>query len=420
MMTTNLWIAIAALLAIALVIIWWPYFRNTKIQASQVNIRSQANTLSYQQSLLKLEQQIADQQISQAEFDTLTTELGRKLIQDEATQERQLKVGKRTMMWPITASILTIALSTTLYLKLGASERLATIAQASDANPHSGLTPEQQLDQMLQQMEQQVAQNPADSQSLYRLAHSYVSAREFDKAVNSFNKLLELEGEHAEFIGPQAQALYYKNNGKMTPEITALIKRALALDPDDTSTLVLLGMDSFATAKYADAAIYWQKILNTNRPGIDRKALEEAVAQAKERLSLTGEVLPELTQTPELPQAAPTASLKVTVSISDELKGQYNDQQVVFIYAIPVSGPRMPLAAIKLTAKELPTEIVLDDSLAMTPAAKISDHQQVKLFAVISKSGSAGIKPGDLQGFVDNAELNSQTPYLLTINTVVE
>ncbi|NRA54735.1 MAG: c-type cytochrome biogenesis protein CcmI [Gammaproteobacteria bacterium] len=414
MMTTNFWIAIAALLAIALVIIWWPYFRNTKLQITSVNSRSQANKLSYRQSRLKLEQQLDDQLISQAEFETLSTELGRKLIQDEATQEQQLKVGKRTMAWPVLASILTVALSTTLYLKLGALDRLTPPTQAAVDSAHSNMTPEQQQPLTLQQIEQQVAQDPTNSQLLYRLAHAYVSAGQFDKSVNAFNLLIELEGEHAEFIGPQAQALYYKNEGKMTPAIIALTQRALTLDPEDTATLVLLGMDSFSNAKYADAAIYWQRILNTNRPGIDRNALTNAIAQAKERLSLTGETLP------QLPKAAPTASLKVNVSISDELKGQYDDQQTVFIYAIPVDGARMPLAAIKLTAGELPTDIVLDDSLAMTPAAKISDHQQVKLFAVISKTGSAGIKPGDLQGFIDHAALNSEQPYLLTIDTVVK
>ena len=114
MMTTNLWIAIAAILAVALVVIWWPYFRNTKLQANEVNSRSQANTESYRQSLFKLEQQRGENQISQPDFESLKTELARKLIQDESSQEQQLKVGKRTILWPIIASALTIALSVSL------------------------------------------------------------------------------------------------------------------------------------------------------------------------------------------------------------------------------------------------------------------------------------------------------------------
>lgn len=414
MMTTNLWIAIAALLAVALVVLWWPYFRNSKLQVNEVNSRSQANTESYRHSLLKLEQQRDENQLSDSDFETLKTELGRKLIQDEASQEQQLKVGKRTVLWPIIASALTIALSISLYVKLGASDQLDAPVQATSDDPHSNLTQQQQLELMLQQMEQQVAQNPTDTQSLFRLAHAYTSAGKFDKAVNSFKQLVELEGEHAEFIGPQAQALFYQSEQKMTPEIEALIKRALDLDPEDTSTLVLLGMNNFVNSKYADAITYWQRVLNSKRQGIDRAALQNAIGEAKQRLSLTGEALP------EMPAAVATASIKVRVSISEELKDLYSAQHTVFIYAIPVTGPRMPLAAIKLTAGELPTEVVLDDSLAMTPAAKISDHQQVQLFAVISKSGNAGIKPGDLQGLISEAKLDSEYPYMLTIDSVVK
>ncbi|NRA82906.1 MAG: c-type cytochrome biogenesis protein CcmI [Gammaproteobacteria bacterium] len=414
MMTTNLWIAIAAILAVAFVVLWWPYLRNSKLQANEVNSRSQANTESYQQSLLKLQQQRDDKQITQADFDTLSTELGRKLLQDEASQEIQLSVGKRTIAWPIIASLLTVTLTIPLYLKLGASDQLDAPVQAANDDPHANLTQEQQLEMVLQQMEQQVAQNPTDSQSLFRLAHAYTSAGKFDQAITAFKQLVELEGEHAEFIGPQAQALYYKNQQQMTPEVIALIDRALKLDPEDTSTLVLLGMDNFVNSNYADAITTWQRVLNSNRPGIDRLALENAIGEAKQRLTLTGEELP------NMPAAPVTASLKVKVDISDELKGQFTKDQIVFIYAIPVEGSRMPLAAVKITAGELPTQVILDDSMAMTPAAKISDYQNVKLFAIISKSGTPGIKPGDLQGFVESASLDSEHPYLLTIDSIAK
>ena len=414
MLTTNLWIAIAALLTIALVVLWGPYFRNSKIKANEINSRSNANTQSYQHSLLKLEQQLNDNRINAAEFETLKTELSRKLIQDEAHQEQQLVVGKRTIVWPIIASVFTITLSISLYLKLGAVDQLDTPAQVSADNPHSGLSREQQLALALQEMELQVSQNPKNSQYLFQLAHAYIAAAEFDKAVDSFNQLIELEGEHAEFIGPQAQALYYKNSQKINPEIEALIARALALDPQDTSTLVLLGMDNFVHSKYADAITDWQKALNTKRPGVDVVAIEGAINEAKKRLSLTGEKLP------EPPKARPSASVQIQVSISKELTGQYNQDQTVFIYAIPVKGARMPLAAIKLTVADLPKLVTLDDSLAMTPMAKISNHKQVQLFAIISKSGSAGIKTGDLQGLVKDAAVDNEQPYTLVIDKIIE
>jgi len=414
MMSTNLWIAIAAILSIALFIIWWPYLRNTKLEASEVNSRSQANTLSYQQSLAKLQQQFDDEQLIVDEFDVLKTELARKLIQDEASQEQQLKVGKRTVIWPILASVLTIGLTVPMYLTIGSSDKLIAASQPNAQSAHSSMSQDQQIEVVVAQMEQAVSADPENSQLLFQLAHTYVSVSEFDQAIDAFKKLVEMEGEHAEFLGPQAQAMYYKNKQQMTPEIEALIDRSLALDPQNSATLILLGMNNFVTSNYPKAITYWQQVLDSKRTGVDVVAIEAAIEEARSRLTLTGEAMPEI----KAPVAS--ASLRVKVEISDSLKGKHQADQIVFVYAIPAQGPRMPLAAVKLTVAELPKEIVLDDSMAMTPMAKLSGHEFVQLFAVISQSGSAGIKPGDLRGLVESAQTTSEHPYTLTIDTVVE
>jgi len=413
-MSTNLWMAIAAILAVALVIIWWPYFRNTKLQASEVNSRSQANTQSYQQSQAKLQQQLDDSILSADEFESLNTELARKLIQDEASQEQQLSVGKRTVIWPILASVFTIGLTIPMYLSIGSSEQLIAASMPNAQDSHGALSQRQQVALAIVEMEKSVANNPDDTELLFQLAHTYTSVGQFDQAIVAFSSLIKQEGEHAEFIGPLAQAMYYQNQQQMTPEIIALTKHALTLDPENSSTLILLGMDNFVTSHYADAITYWQRALNSKRPGIDVVAIESAIAEAKSRLALTGEVMP------EAPAAVARASITVNVDISEALKANAQDQQVVFIYAIPVQGPRMPLAAVKLTVAELPKQITLDDSMAMTPAAKLSGHQAVQLFAVVSQSGSAGIKPGDLRGLITSAQTNSAQPYTLIIDTIVE
>jgi cytochrome c-type biogenesis protein CcmH len=58
----------------------------------------------------------------------------------------------------------------------------------------------------------------------------------------------------------------------------------------------------------------------------------------------------------------------------------------------------MPLAIIRKQVKDLPTEFKLDDSLAMSPAARISAAGRVIVGARVSKSGQAMPQPGDLEG----------------------
>jgi cytochrome c-type biogenesis protein CcmH len=49
-------------------------------------------------------------------------------------------------------------------------------------------------------------------------------------------------------------------------------------------------------------------------------------------------------------------------------------------------------------AGELPAAFTLDDTMAMAPGMKLSDHPRVVVGARISKSGNAVPQPGDYEG----------------------
>ena len=60
----------------------------------------------------------------------------------------------------------------------------------------------------------------------------------------------------------------------------------------------------------------------------------------------------------------------------------------------------MPLAAARVQVRDLPLEITLDDSLAMMPAMRISNFEQVTVGARVSRSGNPVASSGDLTGEV--------------------
>jgi cytochrome c-type biogenesis protein CcmH len=60
----------------------------------------------------------------------------------------------------------------------------------------------------------------------------------------------------------------------------------------------------------------------------------------------------------------------------------------------------MPLAILRKQVKDLPLTFTLDDTLSMSPAARLSGASSVAVGARVSKSGSAMPQAGDLQAIV--------------------
>jgi cytochrome c-type biogenesis protein CcmH len=89
------------------------------------------------------------------------------------------------------------------------------------------------------------------------------------------------------------------------------------------------------------------------------------------------------------------------------------------VFARPADGSRMPVAILRVSAAQLPYAFRLDDSLAMTPANKLSDQKRVLVGARISKSGDALPRAGDLEAQTAQAAPGTEG-LVLTIDQVVK
>jgi cytochrome c-type biogenesis protein CcmH len=87
-----------------------------------------------------------------------------------------------------------------------------------------------------------------------------------------------------------------------------------------------------------------------------------------------------------------------TVRLSAALAQKAAPDDAVFIYARAAEGSRMPLAILRHQVKDLPLSFRLDDSMAMSPAAKMSLFPKLIISARVSKSGQAAPAAGDLTG----------------------
>jgi len=112
------------------------------------------------------------------------------------------------------------------------------------------------------------------------------------------------------------------------------------------------------------------------------------------------------------------ATITGSVSLDPKLSGRATPSDTLFIYARAVQGSRMPLAIVRTTAGEWPRAFRLDDSMGMTPAAKLSNANEVVVEARVSKTGNATPSPGDLLGSSAAVKPGARD-VLIVINDVV-
>lgn len=416
---TTFWILIAFVVLIGLVLIWVPHFRQQRLlEAEEAGVRKQTNLELFNERLAILEKELAEDLLDSQEFEALKKELEISLLQDikQGSDESLVNTVKpKGLLWPVVMSVTLLGISGYMYQHLGQYENLANPPRA--ANPHEGMTAEQIMSQRAQMMEMAVLAEPDNSQAWFNLGHAYISANRFDEAVNAFDKVIDLIGTHAELLGPKATALYYKNNQQMSAEIQALVDQSLALDPQDPSTLLLVGMDSFFTANYQKAIDAWQSILATERTDIDRTALMNAIETARMKIAAESGEMPQ--DSVHQPIATAEKTVTVQISVSPELAAKVSDSDMLFIFARTIEGPKVPLAATKISAKALPATITLDDSTNMGGDAKLSSAKQVEIIAVLSKHGSVKPQSGDLKGSLNGVAVGGESVHLV-LDTLVQ
>ncbi len=412
---TNLWIGIGVLTLVAIVIIFWPLLRHQRLARSEAAERQQQNIDIFRERLAELENEREQGTLADEEFATLKLELERNLLIDAEEQPAQpvkrARVGQAQLVTVMLLALMVPAAALGLYNHLGRADDLS-VALNMPA-PGEG---QPTLDEALAALKQQLKNDPENPEGWYLLANTEMNTGNYAAGVQAFEQVLKYLPEDApqypSVMGQLAQAMYFANEGQMNDAIRARINATLALEPYEIAALGLLGIDAYEQQNYTGAIEHWRKAL-INADGVAADSLRSGIMRARDELAAAGQPVPDL---PELVEA----SIVLQVSLAPELIERADPEQTVFIFARPVGG-RMPLAAVKRQVKDLPLEIELNDSMAMTPQARLSSQQEVEVSARVSLSGQPMPQPGDLQGLLSPiATTGNAEPVTLVIDQVVQ
>jgi cytochrome c-type biogenesis protein CcmH len=163
--------------------------------------------------------------------------------------------------------------------------------------------------------------------------------------------------------------------------------------------LALAGSAAFYRKDYAGALRHWEKMAQLAPNSDFVQQIQGGIDEAR-KLMGGPSVATAAAQPATTPRATSTtgASVSGTVTLAASLAGKASPDDALFVFARPAEGPRMPLAMIRKQVRDLPLTFKLDDSMAMSPAARLSSAERVVVGARISKRGDATAQPGDLQG----------------------
>jgi cytochrome c-type biogenesis protein CcmH len=263
---------------------------------------------------------------------------------------------------------------------------------AADASPHA-LTQER-LAAMVDELADRLRTRPDDADGWAMLARSEVALGRHAQALQAFANAERLRPQDAQLLADHADALAMTHQRDLEGEPSALIERALKIDPHNAKALALAGTAAFDRKDYAQAVRDWETLAKTEPP--DGPFADQVGASIAEARRLGG--LPEAAASGPAKAVASAGTVAGTITLAPALAAQVSPDDTLFVFARAVDGPRMPLAILRRQARDLPLDFTLDDSMAMSPAARLSGAARVVVGARISRSGNAMAQDGDLEG----------------------
>lgn len=428
---TAFWIISGIFIVTALLFIIPTLLRNKDTQLKNLE-HDAVNITVYRDQLVELDKDLENDILSQEQYDKSKQELQQRMLQD-VTEHDEVVIQKNKKIYNIALSTV-IALmlplgAVFLYLNIGDTrgllpqEQLASATQMNRGGGGEDLAGHD-FSAALETLIARLSNNPEDIEGWVMLGRTYTAMERYTEASNTYAKLAELVPNNPQILSDYARVLGLKNQGTLAGKPTELLYEALRIDPEFPPALALAGHAEFEQEKYNEASAHWEKLLETIPPDSPlAKSVKDSIAEAKllssggkEGASEKSIVMNEsVTQTDIQPvnntavDTTETIALSVSgqVNIKPELVTKAASNDTLFIYARASTGPKMPLAILRLKASDLPAAFTLTDDMAMMPTMKMSSFPEIVIEARISKSGQAVPSSGDLQGFSKPIKLGS-------------
>ena len=390
----TFYIAAFVLVLLVLTALFRPFFWKTAVHHTS---RQQLNAAIYKEEIDKLEKERADGLIDSATYEISHAEMRQRLFQDTSEDDGVAVLGspKKTI---IALTIFIPVIAAAMYFWLGSAQQIA------DGGAKQQVA-QQDVEKMVAGLAAKMEQDPSNLKGWAMLARSYKvmgRPKDAEKAYDRAGSYLDTDPQ---LLADYADVSASNANGSFEGKPQAIINRALKADPNNMMALWLAGTADYNRGDYKGAVQIWGRLAKLlPADSEDMKMIQGSIMEARGKANLPPEPL--VSQATSPVAAVSSKNINGTVEINPDLKSRIKPDYIVMVIA-RAPGARMPVAIMRGKAADLPLRFVLNDALAMTPDALISNLSEATIEVRISKSGQAKAEPGDLYSEIQTVKVGT-------------
>jgi cytochrome c-type biogenesis protein CcmH len=270
------------------------------------------------------------------------------------------------------------------------------------------------MDEVLQQLQARLQQNPGDVEGWLMLGRTHLVSGRYDQAVAAYERASSLTGGNDPRVQLDlAEALVVSEKPEAQGKAKEIFDAALAADGANQKALWYSGVLAARAGDNETAKTLFTRLLDQNPPEQIRQILLTQLAEL-------GAPVPEAAAPPQgmagmgggmggaaPPQGAVEAAgrtIRIAVSVDPTLAGKLKPGTPLFVSAREPGIPGPPIAAVRVSADQLPTTVVLSDANSMIEGRTLSSVNDVQVVARVAFGGSAVPASGDLVGDATHAK----------------
>ncbi len=427
---TLFWITAAVLTGMAILFVVLPILKYKKVEEASSD---ELNIEIIRQQLAELDADMEAGELEEEQYIASRHDLEKALLadlnSDSSEQAGEAKSG-RWAIYAIPLVIIAIALPT--YFKIGSPDIIPYLDSPA-ATRHQGATqghaqqrpagqPNTSMEELVVSLAERMENDPENIEGWKMLGRSYVSMGRIHDALQTYERALDLDRKDVDLLMGYATTLAMSRDNQFQGRPSELIDQAYQIAPQNPNVLWLKGNIHYQAGDFQQAIVLWEKVMAKLQPGSEEAiTVGDYIKDARSRLpagTVAPVASPASTTESSSSKAAAAEAIRVIVSLDPALQEKIQGNETLFIFARPVTGPRVPLAVVRKKASDLPVTLIMDDSMAMSGQLSLSKYPQVKVEARITKSGKPSASSGDLEGLVSPVEPGQAETVNLIINTV--